>query len=515
MTGPNTASGGARLEARSWGWRHAGRSAWALDGLDLVIEPGERVLIAGASGAGKSTLLRGFAGVLGGDDEGEQRGELRVDGVRPDHSRGRVGLVLQDPDTQIVLGRVGDDVAFGCENLGLAPDRIWPRVRSSLDAVGLDLPLTHPTAQLSGGQKQRLALASMLALRPRAVLLDEPTANLDPPGARMVRDSVARVLDATGSTLLIVEHRVDLWIDVVDRVIVLDENGRYVEDGRPGAVFSSPSQALLDAGVWLPGRPPSVPGRSARVGVNGSNGLSVPMDAATTLLRASSLSVGRGEWAREGIDLEIDSGSVTAIVGDNGAGKTTLALTIAGLLPPRSGILSATPALARGAVGDRPIRWKSRQLLTRIGMVFQEPEHQFLTATVRAEVEVGLTAMGVRGRERLQRSAALLDALGLAALANCNPFTLSGGQKRRLSVATVLATAPQVIVLDEPTFGQDRNGWQALASLVVDAVERGSAIVAVSHDEHFVRSVADSVFRLDATDTRPAGRAVGVGGGAA
>ena len=194
-----TRSTAAAVEARGWGWRHAGRRASAVSGLDLRIDPGERVLLLGASGAGKSTLMHALAGVLGGDDEGDRSGELLVDGRPP--APGRSGLVLQDPDSQVVLARVGDDVAFGCENLGVPSGEIWPRVASALDSVGLGLPLDHPTSSLSGGQKQRLALAGVLAMRPGLLLLDEPTANLDPDGVIEVRDAVARVVADRSVTL--------------------------------------------------------------------------------------------------------------------------------------------------------------------------------------------------------------------------------------------------------------------------------------------------------------------------
>ncbi|HEX5859073.1 MAG TPA: ABC transporter ATP-binding protein, partial [Microbacterium sp.] len=184
----------AAVDARGWGWRHAGRRAWAVRDATFRIEPGERVLLLGASGSGKSTLVHGLAGVLGGHEEGESAGELLVDGRPPAQARGRAGLVLQDPDAQVILARVGDDVAFGCENLGVPRDEIWPRVRRALDAVGLDVALDRPTKALSGGQKQRLALAGVIAMRPGVILLDEPTANLDPAGVTEVRDAVARVL---------------------------------------------------------------------------------------------------------------------------------------------------------------------------------------------------------------------------------------------------------------------------------------------------------------------------------
>jgi len=151
------------VQARGWGWRHAGRRARALHDLDLTLEPGERVLLLGPSGSGKSTLLAALAGILDGDDEGESVGTLTVDGRDPRAVRGAAGLVLQDPESQVIMARVGDDVAFGCENLGVPRDEIWHRVREALDAVGLALPLDHPTEALSGGQKQRLALAGALA----------------------------------------------------------------------------------------------------------------------------------------------------------------------------------------------------------------------------------------------------------------------------------------------------------------------------------------------------------------
>ncbi|MET0303786.1 MAG: ABC transporter ATP-binding protein, partial [Microbacteriaceae bacterium] len=178
----------ATVHARGWGWRHASRNAWAVRDVTFDIAPGERVLLLGASGSGKSTLLHGLAGVLGGDEEGESVGSLLIDDEPASAARGRAGLVLQDPDSQVILARVGDDVAFGCENLGVPRDEIWPRVRSALDAVGLDVPLDRPTKALSGGQKQRLALAGLLAMQPGLVLLDEPTANLDPRGVGEVRD---------------------------------------------------------------------------------------------------------------------------------------------------------------------------------------------------------------------------------------------------------------------------------------------------------------------------------------
>jgi energy-coupling factor transporter ATP-binding protein EcfA2 len=482
---PILARGPASIEARDWGWAHAGRQTFALRGLDLSIARGERVLLLGASGAGKSTLLQALAGVLGGEDEGDQVGELFVDGIPPDRARGRVGLVLQDPDSQVILARVGDDVAFGCENLGIPRDEIWSRVRASLDAVGLDVSLDRPTAKLSGGQKQRLALAGVLAMRPGLLLLDEPTANLDPEGVLEVRDAVARVLDNRDSTFVVIEHRIDTWIDLVDRVIVLEAGGGLVADGSPHDVLASEGKRLAASGVWVPRYPPQVPTRTAVAG--------------PTLLRASDLTVARtgGAALQSQLTFELKAGTALAITGPNGTGKSTLGLTLGGLLAPGGGRVDAT-GLANG-LGPDPLRWKSRELVTRIGSVFQDPEHQFLAGTVRDELAVGPRVLRHAPEETARRIDELAERLRLTALLSANPFTLSGGEKRRLSVATALITRPPLLLLDEPTFGQDSRTWAELVALFAELLASGTALVAITHDAHFVSAIADSELRLVAT----------------
>lgn len=457
--------------------------------VDLDIAPGERVLLLGASGAGKSTLLAGMAGLLGGDEDGQSFGRMTVDDADPAAQRGRAGLVLQDPDAGVVLSRVGDDAAFGCENLGVRPELIPGRVRASLDAVGLDVPLDRETARLSGGQKQRLAIAGVLAMDPGLLLLDEPTANLDPDGVREVRAAVGRAVNATGATLVVIEHRTDIWVDLMTRVIVLDAEGGLLADGSPAEVFTRHADTLLAAGVWLPGHPVDLPELPA-----------APADAPAAL-RARGLSVSRDGKTpvREGVDLEVAAGAASVITGPNGVGKSTLALTLAGLLPEFAGTVEAD-VVPGGRKGARPSRWTSRELLTRIGTVFQDPEHQFLASTVRAELEVGPRALKLAPREIDGIVDGLLERLGLTALARANPFTLSGGQKRRLSVATVLATSPEVIVLDEPTFGQDRRGWASIVSLLQAQIADGRAVVAVTHDDDVVRLLGGR--RIDFTTVR-------------
>jgi len=478
MTGPRPAA----VTASGWGWRHAGRRRWAVRNLDLSVPPGQRVLLLGASGAGKSTLMRGMAGVLGDQEDGEQTGSLLVDGRPPAQVRGRAGLVLQDPDAQVVLARVGDDVAFGCENLGVPRDEIWRRVDASLDAVGLQVARSHPSSQLSGGQKQRLALAGVLAMRPGLLLLDEPTANLDPEGAVEVRDAV---LAAAGeATLVVVEHRVELWAAFMDRVIVLGEDG-LIADGAPTEVFGRLAEELGAAGVWVPG---AAAWRSPRPHATRE---------AAPLLAAEGLAVGRRaagsrmpRIVASGISLTVAEGRALAVTGPNGAGKSTLAMTLAGLLEPAAGRLRATGPLSAG-LGPEPARWRSRQLLTRIGMVFQEPEHQLLTGRVRDELAVGPRALGLDDAAIAERVDPLLERLRLGRLAAVNPFTLSGGEKRRLTVAAALATRPRVLVLDEPTYGQDARTWRELADLIDEVRYAGTAVVFVTHDRELVDALAD------------------------
>ena len=484
---------GARVCARGWGWRHAGRKNAALSGVDLDIAPGERVLVLGPSGSGKSTLMGGLAGLLGGAEEGEATGTLTVDGVAPAEARGRVGLLMQDPEAQVVLARVGDDVAFGMENLGVAREKIWPRVENSLEAVGLSVPLDHSTTELSGGQKQRLALASILAMGPGLLLLDEPTANLDPSGVAEVRAAVEKVVERTGATVVVVEHRVDVWASLVDRVIVVAD-GAIAADGPLDEVLAQQGEALRERGIWLPGD-------DVAAEVGPAPEVAPASSDATPIARVTDLTIGYDASApvRSGIDLTIERGVSTCIVGANGAGKSTFALTLAGLLPPLEGAVEVETS--DGTAGD-PHEWSSKQLLGRMSMVFQEPEYQFLAATVAEELAIGPRAAGMTDEEIAPLVDEHLEALGLTKLARANPMTLSGGEKRRLSVATALISAPELLILDEPTFGQDRGTWLGLVRLLRAALERGVTLVSITHDPAFVAAMGQRVIDLGQVGTR-------------
>lgn len=484
---------GARVCARDWGWRHAGRKNAALSGVDLDIALGERVLVLGPSGSGKSTLMGGLAGLLGGAEEGEATGTLTVDGVAPAQARGRVGLLMQDPEAQVVLARVGDDVAFGMENLGVAREEIWPRVEESLAAVGLSVPLDHSTTELSGGQKQRLALASILAMGPGLLLLDEPTANLDPSGVAEVRAAVETVVERTGATVVVVEHRVDVWASLVDRVIVVAD-GAIAADGPLREVLAQQGDALRERGIWLPGDDVAAEVGPAPEVTPASSGT-------TPIARVADLTIGydKNSPVRSGIDLTIERGVSTCIVGANGAGKSTFALTLAGLLPPISGTVEVETS--DGTRGD-PHEWSSKQLLGRMSMVFQEPEYQFLASTVAEELAIGPRAAGMTDEEIAPLVDEHLEALGLTKLARANPMTLSGGEKRRLSVATALISAPELLILDEPTFGQDRGTWLGLVRLLRAALARGITLVSITHDPAFVAAMGQRVVDLGQVGTR-------------
>ncbi len=485
------------VAARGWGWRPATRRAWALREVDLELAAGERVLLLGPSGSGKSTLLAGLAGLLDGGPggTGDEEGILALDGVAAREARhravasgrARTGLLLQDPSAQTVLARCGDDVAFGLENHAVPAGDIWPRVREALEGVGFGYGTDHPTSRLSGGQRQRLALAGVLALRPGLLLLDEPTAMLDAEGAALLRESVERVLALTGATCLIVEHRVSHWVDLVDRVVVLERGGGVVADGDVGPVLRARGESLAAHGVWVPGREPR-PARTTPIGAAGA-----------ALLQAEDLAVRRvpgGPLAVRGVELSLTAGRATCVTGPNGSGKSTLALALAGLLAPASGSVRATAAL--DPPGSRaPIDWRPDELVSRIGTVFQEPAHQFLAATCADELAVGPRRIGVDPAEIEARVAELLERLGLSRLAAANPFTLSGGEQRRLSVATVLACRPRVLLLDEPTFGQDAVTWAELVDLLDQLRGEGAAVAAITHDDLLVTSLADDVLRLE------------------
>ena len=365
----------ASLVFRGWGYRHASRRHFAVRDLNLTIEAGQRVLLLGASGIGKSTILEGAAGLLGSDgraggdgEGGVTEGAVLVDGVEVHRATSRVGLVLQDPDAQTVFRRVGDNVAFGPENLNVPREEIWRRVREALAAVGMDGVELHRSAMhLSGGQMQRLALAGALAMRPGVLLLDEPTANLDPDGVGEIVAAVRDALERRHSTMVLVEHRAGPWIDMVDRVVVLgletddqvaarvarrgldgevDRSGFrrtvVVADGAPDEIFNDRSLDFAQLGIWVPKRYRGPGDAITRIHTPDEPSADPARGDGKVVLSARDLSVGRnGVAIAEHIDLEFCAGQITALVGANGAGKSKLSLTMAGLLEQVAGRVEA------------------------------------------------------------------------------------------------------------------------------------------------------------------------------
>jgi energy-coupling factor transport system ATP-binding protein len=466
-----------RVVARGFGLRYATRQAWALSALDLVVEPGERVLVTGSSGSGKSTLLYAVGGLLDSDAV-ELTGELTVDGAAPRAARDRLGLLAQDPDSQLVMTLAGDDVAFGLENAGVPPVEIWPRVDAALDHVGFGYGRDRQTHELSGGEQQRLVLAGALVREPGLLLLDEPTSQLDPAGAALVRAAVGHAVADRSVTLLLVDHDATPWLPLVDRVVEILPGGGLVEHPRSWRPVSRATGLTFAR---------SDGSGSALLSTAGA-GFGYPRSVAPALVPTS---------------VDLVGGRTTAVTGPNGSGKSTLGLLLAGLRAPGVGTVRASAALASGVRRGRcaPSRWSAAELVTRIGTVFQNPEHQFLTQRLGDELALGPLRSGVLAGRAREVAFGLLERLGLTAYAEANPFTLSGGQQRRLSVATALATSPQVLVLDEPTFGQDAGTWREVVRLLAELRTAGRALCLITHDRDLVNLLADDELALGADRT--------------
>ena len=546
----------AQLRFENWGYRHASRKAFAVRGLNLTIEAGQRVLLLGASGIGKSTILEGAAGLIGSDiilksdsndknsnssshnvlvedeDGGVSEGAVFVDDVPVHKARGRVGLVLQDPESQAIFQRLGDNVAFGPENMNVPRKEIWNIVDESLKEVGLDgLQLHRSTAHLSGGQMQRLALAGALAMKPSVLLLDEPTANLDPDGVEQIVSAVGKVLDDTHATMVLVEHHAQPWIDLIDRVIVLglensgnsgnskngedsedsknfvhdddiarDESAKtvIVADGTPDEVFNRKDLDFENLGIWLPDKyKDSKDSNIGRIHVEGEPDCDPSVGDGKVVLSTKNLAISHTDTPiAKNINLEFNSGQITALVGANGAGKSTLSLTLAGLIPSIEGEVVASENLCKELDSSDPIKWKSTELAKRISYVFQNPEHQFACGTVLEEVMLGPIRTGMSEEDARTKAQELLERFRLGRYANANPYTLSGGEKRRLTVAASLAAAPRVLILDEPTFGQDRKTWMQIIKLIASLRADGVSVIVVTHDKELVDALGARLVEL-------------------
>jgi energy-coupling factor transporter ATP-binding protein EcfA2 len=491
MTAP-AARGPLAVEARGVGFRYATSAEPALHDLTFRVEPGSSLLIVGPSGSGKSTLARAIAGLLAGELPGDPTGSLVIgDASAWGHAAGEAGILFQDPGSQLVMDRVGDDVAFGLENRDWPREAMLRRVPEALSLVQLDGFEDRRAAELSGGEQQRVALAGVLAPGPGVLVLDEPTANLDPSGADAVFDHLDRLRAAGAITLVIVEHHVDRAWPLADQVLALDPSGGPIDVGPPTVVLARSGARLRAAGVWLPddavvrgrdGPTGAVPVRSAATSAGPAGGpgdgptrVGSPVVAAAVDL---TFAYPVGPPILAGLDLEIRAGDRIVISGANGSGKSTLGRLLAGLARPLSGEVSI-----RGAA---PWRVSAPALASLAGYAPQDPELALVGGTVAEDARLGLDADGAAAVP------AVLERLGLPLerFGGRSPYRLSGGEQRRLSLVPALVRRPALLVLDEPTFGLDRRGHDELVAILTELSVEGTAVVAASHDERFAARFA-------------------------
>ena len=406
--------------------------------------------------------------------------------VAPAALASRVGIVFQDPDSQLVMDRAEDDVAFGLENLAWPPEAMRRRVPEALSEVGLLGLARRRSVHLSGGEQQRLALAGVLAPGPGVLVLDEPTANLDPAGAAAFVERLGRIRAARSATLVLIEHRVDEVWPLADRVLVIGRDGRPVDLGTPDEVVRRQGARLVREGIWLPAAiERALRGGDGARPAEPSAGRAASSTVPLAEMRGAGFAWQRGVPVLDGVDLDLAPGERAALVGPNGSGKSTLARLLVGLLRPDRGLVRLG--------GADPARLRAADLARQAGYVFQDPEQQFLTDRVIDELTLGLRPAE---RDLVPALAATLD-LALEQFAERSPYTLSGGEQRRLSLACTLVRRPRLLVLDEPTFGQDRSGYEGLLAILRQRVEAGTCVLAATHDRRFVADFARRVIVLE------------------
>ena len=469
------------LEARSLGFTYRGLPTPALRDLDLDTGEGEMVVLAGPSGGGKTTAALGLAGLLGDPVPGDVRGTVTVAGERVlgtgrGSTTGLISLVQQDPDAHLCTLTVLDEVAFGPENLGLPRDEVLSRVATSLAAVGVEHLRHRLTNELSGGEKQRVAIASVLAMEPRLLVLDEPTANLDPPSREEVLSLAIELLRGGERAVVVAEHRLDRIADTASEVVVLAD-GEVAWRGDPGRLQEE-ARDVAATGVRVPDRPDLL-------GID-----RVDVEPGAVVLSVEGLVAGyRNEEVLRGVDLEVRAGEMVALVGPNGGGKTTLLRCVLGL----ASIWEGTVQVTGSDVTGHP----TSAIARKAGLVFQTPDHQLFARTVREELAFGPGNLGLLGPEVQSRIDRLSGEYGLSGLLDTHPFRLSLGQKRRLNVASVQASSPPLLMLDEPFIGQDLGSIRALNARIQEARSEGTAINVVSHDLEVLARMVDRAVVLE------------------
>jgi energy-coupling factor transporter ATP-binding protein EcfA2 len=487
------------------------------------VAQGASLLVLGPSGCGKSTLSLCLNGAIPHFVEGQLEGRVRIGGrdtragSMADMAQ-RVGVVFQDPEAQFCMLTLEDEVAFGLENLAVPRAEMDTRIDEALAWVGLEDRRRDQIERLSGGQKQRLALGCVLAQRPDVLVFDEPTAQLDPVGAAEVVALLERLRAHGRHTLVIIEHRLDDLMPLVDEVLVLNQAGESIAQGPPRGIMSDWGEWLSSAGVWVPhvselatsladvgvrlspfpltvgeavtalrphtGRLAALPGRTL-------TDLPSPSMERQHFLQVNDLSFRYPSSERpvlSDIRLTLESSELTAVVGANGAGKTTLARHLVKILRP--------PSRCVRLLGVDLAELTAAQVARQVGYVFQYPEHQFVGRSVIDDVAFGLLRAGLPESQALYRAQAMLEEFGLADVALAHPFSISHGEQRRLSVAAMLALGQRGLFLDEPTFGQDRRNAHLLLGKLTALAGAGKAIIAITHDMRLVAEGADRAIAM-------------------
>jgi energy-coupling factor transporter ATP-binding protein EcfA2 len=493
----------------------------ALQDVNLEIYPGEFVLIIGPSGCGKSTLALCLNGIVPQGMGGRIKGRVYIDDQDTRETDvfqlgTKIGIVFQDPDSQLCNIRVEEEVAFGPANLMMDRDEILSRIDRALqdvDETGIRHKLIY---EISGGQKQRVAIASILAMEPQILVFDEPTANLDPLGAVQIFDLMKRLNREKGITTIVIEHNVDSVMCHADRLILMDqgtvqyvgppraqmqERGRFVlqELGLRIPQVSEIALELAKRGLDLEPFPLTVVEAVEAICRQAERLHCQPEATAARLvahrepvIQAEGLSFTYpdGTQAVKNVSLQIDRGDVVGIIGRNGSGKTTLTSLFVGLNRPTSGG-GTVCGLDLGKAGIR-------QLSGKVGYVFQYPEHQFVEDTVYKEVAFSLKAQKRSPEEIETQVEEVLTLLGLDKLSDKHPLRLSMGQKRRLSVATMLILNTEVLILDEPTTGQDRKNIDNIMQIMMDTSAAGTTVMVITHDMNLVANYCNKIIVMDA-----------------
>ncbi|MFC1931032.1 ABC transporter ATP-binding protein [Chloroflexota bacterium] len=495
---------------------YGGADEPALRNINLEIQDGEFILVTGPSAGGKSSLCRCLNGLIPHFYGGKMAGRVEVQGFNTmEHTTKdlatKVGMIFQDPENQLVTMNVEREVAFGLENLAFPRDLIARRIEESLDTLGISALRNQPIHTLSGGEKQKVAIASVLALHPEILILDEPTSELDPKSAEEVLSIAQRLNDELGITVILIEHRLDRVIQHTDRLIVLD-GGKIIVDGNTRDVLHKNYQEISEAGVGMPPiiklahqleikgiadekKPLTV--KEGRLMLQG-----ILQRVSGRLPQHSEKNVGKpaieveklwhvypdGPTALKNINLRISEGEFVAIMGRNASGKTTLVKHFNGLLKPTKGSVTIQ------GIDTRKVT--IAELARKVGLVFQNPNDHLFADTVEEEIGFTLKNLGVDGEEMKLRVTQVLDKFKLKEYRRRYPRALSGGEKQRVALASVLAIQPKVLILDEPTRGMEYGLKAELMKFLHQYARQGNTVILVTHDVETVAEYADRVVLL-------------------